>query len=223
MEISTILNQSIAQAQTTSVNTQMGKDDFLRLLTVQLQYQDPLNPMENTEFIAQMAQFSSLEQLQNMNASLERSLGTDAELKATYLNNLATSLVGKTIEVPTVEVAYTGEGPATIGYRLDEGASAARLQIMDGRNQLVREFPLDPRTTHGQVEWDGKSHLDSEVPAGAYRVLVTAEDALGRAVQAQALEAVRVDAVRYDSRGARLWAGGLELTLEDLQGVLAGD
>ena len=223
MEISSILNQATTEAQNRSVNTELGKDDFLRLLTVQLQYQDPLNPMDNTEFIAQMAQFSSLEQLQNMNSSLEQSLGSDTELNSSYLNNLATSLVGKTVEVPTVEVAYTGEGPASIGYRLDHGASAAKVQVLDGINRLVREFALDPRNPRGQVEWDGTSHEGTQVPAGAYRVLVTAEDAAGGAVKAQALAAVKVDAVRYGSDGARIWAGDLELTMADLQGVLAGD
>lgn len=223
MNISSILNQATTQAQGTSANTELGKDDFLRLLTVQLQYQDPLNPMDNTEFIAQMAQFSSLEQLQNMNSSLEQSLGSDTDLNATYLNNLATSLVGKRVEVPTTEVAYTGGQAATVGYKLDRGASAAHLQILDGRNQLVREFALNPSRTRGQVEWDGLSHQGSEVPPGVYRVLATAEDAAGGPVQAQALQSVRIDAVRYDSQGARLWAGDLELALEDLQGVLAGD
>jgi len=223
MDVSSILSQATTQAQTASTNTELGKDDFLRLLTVQLQYQDPLNPMENTEFIAQMAQFSSLEQLQNMNGTLEQSVGSNADLNSTYLNSLATNLVGKTVEVPTIEVAYTGEEPATIGYQLDAGASSARVQVLDGLNRLVEEFTLDPRESRGQVEWDGRSHEGTEVPAGAYRVLVTAEDAAGGAVRAQALAALKVDAVRYGSDGARVWAGGMELTMQDLQGVLASD
>ena len=124
--------------------TQLGKDDFLRLLTVQLQYQDPMNPMENTEFIAQMAQFTSLEQLQNMNQQLEKNFASDGSLRAAVENNLAASLVGKQVEVPTGEIAYDGTQSTTMAYRLGTGAATASVRILDARGLLVREFELDP-------------------------------------------------------------------------------
>ena len=205
-------------------NTNLGKEDFLQLLTVQLKFQDPLNPMQDTDFIAQMAQFSSLEQLQNMNKSLDRNLGSDDQLNAAFQSNLITSLVGKTVEVATVEVEYDGNRATTLNYKTGDAARSARLQILDGRNQLVREFTLDVSaggSKHGFVEWNGRSRFDTEVPAGAYRVLVLAEDASGQPVKADALKGVRVDAVRYDGESAVLWAGGRELTIQDLAGVLA--
>ena len=212
--------QPKTEALTKAASENLGKEDFLRLLTVQLRYQDPLNPMENTDFIAQMAQFSSLEQLQNMNQSLEKGLGSETQLHDAFRNNLATSLVGRTVEIPTVEVEWEGKGVSAISYRLDDGARSASLQITDARGQLVREFTLDPSRRQGLIEWDGKSHNDSEVPAGAYRVLVLAKDAGGQAVKADALRPVTVDAVRYDSGGATIWADGQALSLEDLSGVL---
>lgn len=225
MNISNVIGQSPAaqgqgQAMTNATSANLGKEDFLHLLTVQLRYQDPLNPMENTDFIAQMAQFSSLEQLQNMNQSLEKGLGSEADLQDAFRNNLATSLVGRTVEVPTVEVEYSGEGLSKIAYRLDDGAHKAELQILDARGQLVRSFQLDPSRKQGVVEWDGQSRADSKVPAGAYRVLVIAKDAGGGPVKADALRPVTVDAVRYDRGGATIWADGQALSLDELSGVL---
>lgn len=219
MEISKIL-QPPSQAVTTATSASLGKEDFLHLLTVQLRYQDPMNPMENTEFIAQMAQFSSLEQLQNMNQSLEKGLGSEAQLRDAFRNSMATSLVGRTVEIPTIEVEWEGEGRTRIAYRVDDGARTAQLRILDARGQLVRQFDLDPSRGQGVIEWDGKSRVDTEVPAGAYRVLVLAKDAAGGAVKADALRPVTVDAVRFDRDGATIWADGQALSLDDLSGVL---
>jgi len=219
MEISKIL-QPPTQAVANTTNANLGKEDFLHLLTVQLRYQDPMNPMKSTDFIAQMAQFSSLEQLQNMNQALERGLTSEAKLHTAFRNSMATSLVGRTIEIPTIEVEWQGEGLTKIAYRIDDGARTAQLRILDARGQLVREFDLDPSRGQGIIEWDGQSHVDSQVPAGAYRVLVLAKDAAGQAVKADALRPVTVDAVRYDRDGATIWADGQALSLDDLSGVL---
>ena len=222
MNISSITHPAGAGQQPVSgAQNVLGKDDFLHLLTVQLRYQDPLNPMENTEFIAQMAQFSSLEQLKNMNTSLNKNLGSDQQLNVAFHNNLVTALVGKTVEIPTMEITYDGESSSAVSYRLGEGTRAAKLQIFDGRSQLVREFELNVNQPRGSIEWDGKSRFDTHVPAGTYRVLALAEDVGGSAVKADVLSPVRVDAVRYDTNGARIWAGNQELTIEDLFGVLA--
>ena len=221
MNISNIVNQNSDQAQAQAGNSrgQLGKEDFLQLLTVQLRYQDPLNPMENTEFVAQMAQFSSLEQLQNMNQTMERSQGAEAELQAAFKNNLVTSLVGKAVEVPTQEVAYDGE-TTEVAYRLGAQARSALLQILDARGQVVRELELDTSQAYNKVEWDGKSASGDKVPRGAYLAVVTAAGPGGLSVEADMLKRVRVDAVRYAGSEARIWADGRELALSDIRGVV---
>ncbi len=109
-------------------SNQLGKDDFLKLLITQMQNQDPTEPMENTEFIAQMAQFSSLEQMTNMSTSFEK--------VANYISeSSATSTLGKTVELNIgdttvkgiVEGTIRGEKPEVIvnGMRYDINKIAA--------------------------------------------------------------------------------------------------
>jgi len=82
-------------------SNELGKDDFLKLLITQLSNQDPTSPMENTEFIAQMAQFSSLEQMTNMSSSFEK--------MASFINSSeAASTLGKTVELNIGDSTVTG-------------------------------------------------------------------------------------------------------------------
>jgi len=95
-----------------TANQQLGKDDFLKLLLTQLSNQDPTSPMQNTEFIAQMAQFSSLEQMTNMNSEFTK-------LASSLSSSEAVSVIGKTVELNngdmnvtgTVEAATRGDNP----------------------------------------------------------------------------------------------------------------
>ena len=94
------------------INNTLGKDDFLKLLITQMSHQDPTSPMENTEFIAQMAQFSSLEQITNMNQIFQ-------QMNAVLASNQATQVLGKTVEVDlngasasgVVDAVTYGENP----------------------------------------------------------------------------------------------------------------
>ena len=91
MEITSSVNSSITRQS--SLKKTLGKDDFLRLFTSQLKYQDPLKPLESTEFTSQLAQFSSLEQLFNINNNIDRMVTFQQSLN----NGIAMSLIGKTV------------------------------------------------------------------------------------------------------------------------------
>lgn len=99
LEVDRFNKQNTVDGRTTS--HELGKDDFLKLLLTQLSHQDPTSPMDNNEFIAQMAQFSSLEQMHNMSNGFER--------MASMLNNSdAVSTLGKTVEIELGSDKITG-------------------------------------------------------------------------------------------------------------------
>lgn len=87
-------SNNVSQLSQSGLNKTLGKDDFLKLFTSQLRFQDPLKPLDSTEFTAQMAQFSSLEQLFNLNNNMERLIVFQQSLN----NGFATSLIGKLVK-----------------------------------------------------------------------------------------------------------------------------
>ena len=94
-------NANQQNSATTSVDKtdSMGKDEFLKLLTVQLQHQNPLSPMKGQEFSAQLAQFSQVEQLENINSGISSSNELDLQLTRSITNSLSTTMVGKEAKV----------------------------------------------------------------------------------------------------------------------------
>ena len=84
----------------------LGKNDFLTLLIAQLKHQDPLNPADNTEFIAQLAQFSSLEQMTLMNANLEKSLESNINMTEAVSNAMIINYFGKYVTAETDSFMY---------------------------------------------------------------------------------------------------------------------
>ena len=99
MQVDTYNKSLVVNGRTTSQS--LGKDDFLKLLITQMQNQDPTDPMDNTEFIAQMAEFSSLEQITNMNANFER-------MNQMLTSNQAVTTIGKTVDIDLGDTMTTG-------------------------------------------------------------------------------------------------------------------
>ncbi|HHT37282.1 MAG TPA: flagellar hook assembly protein FlgD [Firmicutes bacterium] len=102
MQVGTNYTNSATETQKTNTNQSMfnvnslGKDDFLQLLITQLRYQDPTSPVDDKEFIAQLAQFSSLEQMQNLNQTMQTMM--ESQQKLTALAQ-ATTMIGKMVEI----------------------------------------------------------------------------------------------------------------------------
>jgi len=192
----------------------LGKDTFLRLLTTQMQAQDPLNPMDNTEFVAQLSQFTSLERLENMSQSIEQmALGMAANTSAQMV-----SFVGKTVQVSTSTV-HLDEGSTTgFGVELGQDAKEITVTIRDEEGRVVRELELGARAKgEHDLTWDGLDADGSPAPEGKYTVEVGAKDAEGVKVPSGTRATRRVEAVSFSGGAPRLvLQGELEVTLGDV-------
>lgn len=120
----------VKQKQNAAPNQEMDRDAFLKLLMTQLQNQDPMNPMEDTEFVSQMAQFSSLEQMTNMNETMRKMF--EQQQKAEFVSH--SDLIGKQIEYAHVAKEATEEKEARTEVR--EGLVTSVL-FKDGQAHLV--------------------------------------------------------------------------------------
>lgn len=204
-----------------SASSTMGKDDFLQLLVTQLANQDPLNPMDNQAFSAQLAQFSTLEQMSNMNATLESGLQADEALAGALQSGLAADLVGRHVTVVSDQVELK-DGAAQLRWEADGEPTTVRLELVSGLGVTVRSFDVDDPAA-GVAAWDGRTDDGQALPDGVYTLRVAAQDAAGEELSARALWAGIVEAVRYRMGEAVLVAGELEFALGNVSEIgLAG-
>ena len=152
-------------------NEDMGKQEFLTLFTAQLQNQNPLEPVKNEAFVAQLAQFSQLEALTNMQGSLDKfvtSMSAERMLGGV-------SMIGKKVAVSDGTARLENTEGVDASIDLPIGASGIRVQVFDANGNPVQELiagPQNPGTA--KVNWDGKDALGNPAPLGMYRMVAQA-------------------------------------------------
>ena len=193
----------------------LGKDDFLNLLVKQLQYQDPLNPVENADFTAHLALFTSLETLTNIDENIA-SLGI---LQSSINNMNALSFIGKQVEAQGNIVNYSG-GEVRINYELDSPAATVEVNIYDSRGKLVRPMESSNATAGvAQCTWDGLDDNGYELGEGRYRFSVRAVDYEGAPVGATTYTSGLVEGVRYEGGITYLIIGDKEINIADIKKI----
>lgn len=219
--ITSLSNSTAISTDTTaSASDDLGQDEFLNLLVAQLQNQDPLNPAEGTEFTAQLAQFSSLEQLTNLNTTATSLLDSSANSDNLALLNT----IGN-------EVLYYGEnfeysdGPIDMGYVLGDDATSATMEIsLDG--QLIRSITLDELDSGiHNIQWDGLDDYGDQAPGGDYTIEVSALDAASVVISSVPLLKAEVTGVNLQSTtGANLTTTlGDIASYSDIVGIYTDD
>jgi len=195
---------SATGTDTTKKSDSLGQADFLRLMTEQLQHQDPLNPMENSEFLGQLAQFSTVQGIQGLQTSMDGfkgSLATDQMLRGA-------SLVGRSVLVPSAKMALGAEGSVN-GVVAAPDAGTVTFDITDANGQSVRKITVQAEKA-GEVafEWDGKDASGNRLAAGTYGVTATIGSGETKKDLSTYVES-RVDSVTVGSDGVFLDLAGL--------------
>ncbi len=157
--------------QADQAKNELGQEDFLTLMLAQIKAQDPLKPMENAEFITQMAQFSTVSGVQDLNTAFNDLAG------ALQINQglQAATLVGRNAMVEADTLKHGNGDSHTGAVGLTAGASDVRIQVTDSSGSLVREIKLgDQPGGLANFEWDGLDDKGQAVADGNYRFTATA-------------------------------------------------
>ncbi len=167
---------------TTYGKSELDKEDFLTLLVVQLTHQDPLNPMDDKEFTAQLAEFSSLEQLTNINEGID-SLGENAD-RQEILG--AVGYIGKTVKAGGSSMAIVDGEASTLYYGFSETAASVYINIFDPDGNMVRTETLGGKQPGiYEYDWDGQDWKGDDLPDGVYTIGMAAVGADGESMLVQ--------------------------------------
>lgn len=184
---------------------QLGADTFLNLLSVQLQYQDPLQPMDSMQFVTQLAQFTQVEKSVNM----DKTLGTLTQYMASMNNYNAAGLIGKDVQVEGRSFPLREDVPATLNYQLEGDAREVMIQISDETGNVVRNIRAGVQPAGMQnVTWNGLDEHGNNLPEGTYTYDVSAADVTGAPVRAQTYTQGRVTGVTFENSIAYLMVNG---------------
>lgn len=183
-------------------------DDFMTLLTTQLQHQDPLDPMDATEFTSQLVQFASVEQQITQNSNLETLITAQEN---SQLASVA-SYVGRFVEAESNAVqVYDGE--AEFNYILHDDAAGTVINIQDDSGQTL--FTAEGNVAMGKhgVVWDGTDLSGQQVPDGIYTLTVSALDADGAPVEVTTTTIGKITGVSYADTEPQLLMNNQAITL----------
>ncbi|NVO15710.1 MAG: flagellar biosynthesis protein FlgD [Rhodoplanes sp.] len=187
---------------------------FLKMLTTQLQNQNPLDPLDTNQFTSQLVQFSQVEQQLKSNQQLE----TLVTLQKTAQNTQAIGYVGTTVAVDGSSATLPSGGTASWDFTVQKPASAA-VSITNASGQTVYSGNFTMQAGQQSFKWDGKGKDGTQWPPGSYKMTVTAVDAAGQSVAVSTEVQGVVDSVDLTKTPPVLTVGGQDFTLDQVKRV----
>lgn len=214
------LGSDATGTSSTDETTSLGQDDFLLLLVTQLSNQDPLNPLEGQEFAAQLAQFTSVEQLVAINDQTSANGDLIGSLNDTTNAGIAAGLIGKDIEALGNQVGWSGGDAVPITFDLAATAASVTVTIRDQAGNVVRTIDAGGQSQGTvSIDWDGKNNDGNSVLDGIYTFEVEAND--GNDIPVTATPQIRgtVDRVTFGAEGTQVWIGDVPVLLGSVTSI----
>ena len=182
----------------------LGKDAFMRLLMAQLGNQNPLEPQDNSAYVAQLATFSQVEALDSMSKRMEQLLLAQASANQTQ----SASLIGRDVKFRTDQVTLGAEASVPMQATLKAPAKNVTWQVLDENGKVVRTIrETDKMAGDMTCDWDGKGDDGKRLPPGRYKIRVTADDGNGKNVETLTQTTGHVDGVTFENGYAELIVG----------------
>jgi flagellar basal-body rod modification protein FlgD len=190
-------------------------DSFLKLLTTQLQHQDPLSPMDSNQFVSQLVAFAGVEQQIAQNANLEKLI----KLQQGGITAGSLGYIGKSVQATSDVNQLTG-GQAEFGYALPSNAATVTLAVVDQLGRVV--YATAGQTSAGAhtFTWNGKDAAGNTLPDGEYRLRVGATDTTGNAVTPSISAIGTVTGVEQGANGPLLSLHGTRVPLDSVTAIL---
>jgi len=212
--------ENSALSTTTSVATEnpngiLGKDDFMQLLLVELQHQDPTEPMDSEKILTQTSQLATLESAENTNAALEaltKSLGSSQQFSTI-------SAIGKTADLGSNAIAYDEGTPATFEVYFPSDIQAGSVEILNSEGQIIQTIDVgtNPSDVY-QFDWDGSTSAGTAASSGIYYVTASYSDPDGNALETR-MGTYPIESVRFDEGETFLKVGSNYVPLENIKEV----
>ncbi|MDR3390461.1 MAG: flagellar hook assembly protein FlgD [Sulfuriferula sp.] len=213
---SSLLSTMNPSSTTTQSSSAAAQDQFMKLLVTQMQNQDPLNPMDNSQVTSQLAQLSTVSGIEKMNATLTSMMTSYQSAQSLQ----ATNLIGHGVMVAGSTTNLSNKS-AVFGVNLASAADSVKVQVMDSSGKEVSSFDMGAQKAGlVPIQWDGTATDGTAAADGTYTFKVTATNN-GQAVSAQTLSYGLVGSVANSSSGVTLSATGLgDITMSDVLQIL---
>lgn len=201
--------------QRTPKNT-LGKDDFMKLFIAQMQAQDPLNPQDATQMSAQMAQFNSLEQMMNLNKSLDTMIKGQSTDRAVSMVNY----VGKEVDIGNGLLKWDKNKLTKSTFEIDQPLANATVEVRDGSGQIVSQEDLgNLMPGEHNVKWTGKMKDGNTANSGIYNFAIIAKTTDGQEVAVPIKTKVKVTGIDMQAEGGAFFTEVGKIDIKDIASV----